>query len=184
MPGRVICLCGDEAMYDAIQDQPEIEYLSGRPYAKVSPKRVHAMVQAAALLILQRCAGSRGAVGPEWRFQLSAGTSLVPDVAFVSYERLRALSEEQSEEPPFAPDIAIEVRSPSHRSALAQDKIRRYLAHGAQVVLDVDPATREVHAWTAAGEHAYCSGDRFTSGAFPWLQFEIAELFAKIEIPR
>lgn len=167
-----------------LQDLPEIEYLSGRAVRKVSPKRIHAIVQVASSVILKRCAGHRGAVGTEWRFHLRPGTSLVPDVAFVSFERLRVLTDEQADEPPFAPDVAVEVRSPSRRPALAEEKIRYYLAHGSKLVLDVDPAERVIHAHGVDGVRTFSGGERFAFDAVSWLQFDVDELFANIEIPR
>lgn len=171
-------------MRTVLQDLPEIEYVSGRPFRKVSPKRIHAIVQVACSVIVKRCAGRRGAVGTEWRFHLRPGTSLVPDVAFVSFERLRTLTDEQADEPPFAPDIAVEVRSPSRRPAVAEEKVRHYLAHGSKLVLDVDPAERAVHAHSADGMRTFSSGEGFASELVSWLQFDVDELFANIDIPR
>lgn len=167
-----------------LQDLPEIEYVSGRAFRKVSPKRIHAIVQVACSVMLKRCAGRRGAVGTEWRFHLRSGTSLVPDVAFVSFERLRVLTDEQADEPPFAPDVAVEVRSPSRRPAVAEEKVRHYLTHGSKLVLDVDPAERAVHAHSAEGVRTFITGDAFACKAVSWLRFDIDELFANIDIPR
>lgn len=169
----------------AFKDYPEIEYLNGRPHPKVSPKRTHALVQFALALVLRRCGGAIGNVATEWRFKLSGDTELVPDVAFVSFDRLRALTDEEAEEPPFAPDIAIEVRSPSRRPAYDVSKIREYLSHGAKLVLDVDPKARAIHAHdSGVGRVAFHSGDRFAHDAFPWLIFEVDEVFADLKIPR
>ncbi|HLI94954.1 MAG TPA: Uma2 family endonuclease [Candidatus Baltobacteraceae bacterium] len=167
-----------------LEDLPEIEYIDGKGYRKVSPKRTHAIVQAALLGIFSRCAQQRGSVGPEWRFHLTSKTSLVPDVSFVSYERLRTLSDEEAEEPPFAPDIVAEVRSPSNRAAPLAAKTRLYLEHGALLVLDVHPKTRAIRAHTKAGVAAYRCGERFTCESVPWLVFEVDELFEKLDIPR
>ncbi len=172
-------------MADILSDKPEIEYIDGSPYPKVSPKRTHAVVQFAAATVMKRCAGERGVVGTEWRFKLARGTELVPDVAYVSYDRLRPLTHEGSEEPPFAPDVAVEVRSPSHRRALAATKISQYLSHGSELVLDVDPSDRLVYAH-APGQEAVCYrvGDRIKSAALTWLRFDAGELFEDVDIPR
>ena len=110
----------------------------------------------------------------------------MPDVAYVSYDRLRPLTDEQAEEPPFAPDVAAEVRSPSHRRGLAAKKVRQYLAHGGVLVLDVDPYARAIraHARDAAGPASYRLGERFNSESLPWLQSDVDELFVNIDIPR
>ena len=172
-------------MQHTLKDLPEIEYLSGQPYPKVSPKRTHAIVQTAAVTILRRCAIGRGNAGTEWRFKLAGDTQFVPDVAFVSFERLRPLTGELLEEPPFAPDIAIEVRSPSRRPSYERSKIQQYLEHGARLVLDVDPRERAVYAHGIDGSQAvYRARERFSHPAAPWLTFDIDELFADLEIPR
>lgn len=36
-------------MQHSLTDLPEVEYIDGQPFPKVSPKRIHAMVQAAAI---------------------------------------------------------------------------------------------------------------------------------------
>lgn len=171
-------------MRETLIDKPEIEYIGGRAYPKVSPKRTHSMVQRNLLRLIEDAAGDRGVVGPEWRFKLEPDTSLVPDIAYVSFKRLRALTDEQAEEPPFAPDVVGEVRSPSHRAGLLASKIEHYLSHGAILVLDVDPAQRMVYAHTPDETTAYKSGERFACDAVPWLRFDVEALFAGIDIPR
>lgn len=171
-----------------LDDRTETEYLDGRPYPKVSPKRVHALVQSTLATAIKRCARRRGLVGTEWRFRVGVAdgtnTSFVPDVAYVSYDRLRPLSDEEADEPPFAPDIAAEVRSPSQRLDLLARKVTRYLATGATIVLDVDPMKRTIVAHAFGETRTYEAGARFAHPALPWLDFEVAELFADIEIPR
>jgi Uma2 family endonuclease len=65
--------------------------------------------------------------------------ALVPDVAFLSYERLAYEDEEAAQIPYMAPDVAVEVLSPHDRRADVDDKIRVYLASGAHLVLMIDP---------------------------------------------
>ncbi len=176
---------GVHSMQETFSDLPEIEYLGGRPFPKVSPKRVHGLVQFAIARILRECGADRGQTVPEWRVRLSRGTELVPDVAFVSYGRLRALTDEAAEEPPFAPDIAVEVRSTSHRAGYAHDKIIAYLKYGGVLVLDIDPKKRKVHAHCADGSvRTYGPGESFTHDAVLWLRFNVDSLFEDIVIPR
>jgi len=172
-------------MAKILRDEPEIEYIGARPYQKVSPKRIHAVVQLAVAMILRRCSDGQGVVGPEWRFKLERGTELVPDVAYVSYDRIRPLTDDEVEEPPFSPDIAVEVRSPPHQPKLTEEKIRQYLSHAGTLVLDVDSFARVVYAHTNESECAvYRRGERFSSAVVPWLRFDVDELFVDIDIPR
>lgn len=164
----------------AIEDKPEVEYIGGRRFPKMSPKLAHGLVQVACCAVLSRCAQAGGATSTETRFRLAPGTTLVPDVSFVSYGRLRGLSDDDIEEPPFAPDIAIEVRSKSDRASLIRKKNELYLRYGGLLVLNVDPYTRSMTVDTAQGERQIASFDRFENAAVPWLQFDAAELFEKL----
>jgi Uma2 family endonuclease len=170
---------------EVLIDPPEIEYLDGRPYAKVSPKLSHSLVQGAFCRILHRCAGKRGRVGPELDVypgpQQLGKTKFVPDVAYVSMERLRALSAADREEPPFSPDIAVEVWSPTNDRRYLDQKIARYLATGARLVLDVNPYERTIVVHDGSAIRSYQSGEHFEHPAMPWLRFEVAEAFADLD---
>jgi len=167
-------------------DQLEIEVLRGIEIPKMSPRRRHARLQSTLLRIIEEWAGERGEVCPEWRCWISRApqdeeTSLVPDIAFVSLERLAPLGDEDAEEPPFAPDIAVEIRSPGDRERNIRTKAALYLSSGAHLVLDVDPARRVVTAFTGTGEQRYGDGDIFTHSAFPGLSFDVRDLFSSAD---
>ncbi len=170
-----------------LQDKPYIEYLDGEAYPKaMSPKARHSIVQGAAFIILRRCSAGIGIAGTEWDFRLGVvdgtQTMFVPDVAVLMLERLRSLPESEREQPPFAPDVAVEVRSPSYRPAFAAEKIVRYLRTGAVLVLDVDPVRRVVAAHSASGVRTFAESDRFMHEATPWLAFDVAELFNDLDL--
>ncbi len=167
-------------------DPPKIEYLDGRPYPKVSPQTPHGAVQGALFAILRAAGRHRGLAGTEARFYPGGArktdTSLIPDVSFVSRERLASLPEKtQRHKPPFSPDIAVEVRSPSDNLTFLRRKIDRYLATGCTVVLDVDPQSRTIETHSGAGIMRFRSGERFRHPAVPWLEFDIDEIFADLD---
>ena len=178
MSEMVLALIGDD-------EKPYAEWLGGLRFRKMSPKHRHSVVQGAFWLLLRDLGKGRGTVGTEWRFHLDANpkrrTSLVPDVAFVSYERWRPLSEDDRQEPPFAPDVAIEIRSPGDKRARIEWKIRAYLDKGSLVVFDVLPKQRRIFAHTTAGVRELGESDVFEDVAVPWLRFEVAEVFAGLE---
>ena len=165
-----------------LYDQPEIEYLDGRPRPKVSPRLTHAIVQTAAARVLGDCAGDRGVVVCELRVAPQAlgasSTEFVPDIAYIANERLAQLSAEEREKPPFSPDIAVEVRSPSDDLQYVARKITRYLATGSVLVIDVDPQRRCIEAHTREGMHPFSATESFALPAVPWLQFDVRQLFA------
>ena len=163
-------------------DPPEIELIDGRPVRKVSPKRRHARVQGTLFTELDRWGRENGyEVGTEWRFHLSSTNSYVSDIAAASVARLEALDDVAVEEPPFAPDLAVEVRSPSNRAGEIATKIARYLEFGGGLVLDVDPAKRTIVAHDRHGTTTYRAGDTFEHAAAPGLRFDVGALFAAAE---
>lgn len=171
-------------MRASVDDKPYIEYLAGRPVPKVSPKHRHAVVQLAIGNVFLRLGRERGTTGLEWRFRLAEGkrkTHLVPDLAFFSYARWRALPEEERQEPRAVPDAVVEIRSPSDRESNVQWKIREYLDGGTALVLDVLPEQRRIVAYAREGTREFGAGDVFEHPAMPWLRFEVEEVFALLE---
>jgi Uma2 family endonuclease len=163
-----------------LDEKPYREVYDGTIHEKVIPQLAHGIVAAELVMQLGHWAGQRGAVAVELRVYLSPGVTLVPDVAFISDERLAALSEEEREKPPFAPDIAVEVRSPEDREANVRRKTDLYLRHGAQLVLDVDPQERTVRASSRSGERTLVVGDTIADSALPDLRIPVAAIFASL----
>ena len=173
-------------MASVLRDRPEIEYLDGRPYPKVSPKLSHGLVQGALSRIISACAGDRGFVVPEVRFDPGAASSakkteFVPDIAYLSRERRQALSGKDREKPPLSPELAVEVRSPSDDLRYLAKKIERYLATGSVLVLDVDPKTRRIVAHAADGIVEFIANETFEHPTLPWLRFSVDMVFADLD---
>ncbi len=114
------------------ETKPETEWVRGRPLQKVSPQRTHSLLQVALAMQIGRWAERRGEIGTEWRFRVAppgeVRRPLVPDVSYVSNERLRPLTDAEIEIPPLAPDVAVEILSPDDRRIDIDDKISVYLA--------------------------------------------------------
>jgi len=81
----------------------------------------------------------------ETGFQLTQDPDTVraPDVAFVSRQRLEAVGEIEGYWP-GAPDIAVEVISPSDRYTDVEAKVVEWLEAGSQMVIVVNPRQRSV----------------------------------------
>lgn len=108
--------------------------------------------------------------GAETGFRISTNPDTVraPDVAFVRRERI-----EQTGIPdgfwPGAPDLAVEVVSPSDSYTEVQDKVLDWLAAGTRMVVVVDPGKRVVsvhraHAATLLTENDVLSGEDVVPG--------------------
>jgi hypothetical protein len=88
-------------------------------------------------------------------------------VAKVSGEQMRTLSDEDAEELPFAPTVAVEIRSPEDRERNIRTKASLYVATGALLVLDVDPARRRITAFDHRGEQTFADDATFAHEAVP-----------------
>ena len=164
------------------ETKPETEWVRGRPLQKVSPQRDHSMLQKALTIRLDRWAAGRGEVGPEWRFRVAppgeVRRPLVPDVAYVSNERLRPLSDAELQIPPLAPDVAVEILSPDDRRVDVDEKISVYLRAGSSLVIVVDPQRRVVELHDS--EHTACldESSAIEHPALPDFSCPVGELFA------
>jgi Uma2 family endonuclease len=89
----------------------------------------------------------------ETGFVLSRNPDTVraPDVAFVQASRWEQL-EDDAGFLPFAPDLAVEVISPTDTFSEVEEKAFDWLDGGARLVVIIDPAARRVHAYRAADE--------------------------------
>ena len=174
-----------QPMPETLYDPPEIEYLDGEAYPKMPPRLNHSLVQTALAALLREKARGRGVVGTELRLDPGAidhtKTEFIPDVSFISFERLREIEGEARQKPPFSPDIAVEVRSPSDNLRFLAQKIKRYLTTGSVLVLDVDPEKRCIIAHSADGARTFEVGSTFEHRAAPWLTFEVNEIFADLD---
>lgn len=164
--------------------KPAIEMVRGRWEQKMSPRRRHAILQSRFSMILSEWAGERGEVGSEWRCYIlppaEKPSSLVPDVAYFSFERMPVECGELREKPTLAPDIAVEILSPDDRRSLLDEKISIYLANGCRLVIVADPATRTVEMREPAISQSFCEPAIATCGVYPDLRIDLTMLFAKL----
>ena len=168
--------------------KPETEWILGRAVRKVSPFRTHALLQTTMCIALAQWAKGRGEVGTEWRFRIAPPGEirrpLVPDISYVSDARLDGLEGLDLELPPFAPDVAVEILSPSSRRLHLEHKIGVYLAGGGTLVIVVDPAQRSVQLHAAGGERILRGDDVLAHDALPGFALPLPELFAVLDRKR
>lgn len=107
-------------------------------------------------------------------------TVRVPDVAFVRAERAPQ-GEARKHFPRFAPDLAVEVRSPTDRMADAVAKVALYLHAGVQLVWLVDPDARTVVVFRPdASPRVLATNDILDGGdVLPGLHIPIADIFTE-----
>jgi Uma2 family endonuclease len=110
-------------------------------------------------------------------FRLSPGTVRAPDVAFVRQERLDEIKSKGFAK--GAPDLAVEIFSPSDSVPQLMRKVKQYFAAGCHTVWIVYPDARELHVLEASGsDRILKEGDSVEAPELlPGFSVPLAELF-------
>ena len=108
--------------------------------------------------------------------QRNPDTVRAPDVAFVCKEKVSSLPTSFAE---FAPDLAVEIISPTDRSGEMEQKIADYLAAGTRLVWVVYPATKTVYVYRPGRAVQRLSASETLSGedVLPGFSITISEFF-------
>jgi Uma2 family endonuclease len=167
--------------------KPALEWVNNRVVQKVSPKRKHALAQGRFVSALGAWAdaGGYGMVGTEWHFQVQPpgeiSRTLVPDLAFLSYDRMPLKELEVTDLPRIAPDVVVEIRSPEDREEDIEEKVRVYLKAGARVVFLVDTDRKLIQVRDNDGSRVVATGERLTHHALAGFSMAANTLF---DLPR
>jgi Uma2 family endonuclease len=117
-------------------------------------------------------------VGADAGFVLSVEppTVRVPDAAFVRKERLGFDAERFA---PLAPDLAVEVISPSNTMSEIHGKVLDYLDAGTRLVWVVDPGRHTVTVYRSRDEIRLITGDGEINGGdvLPGFRISVSEIF-------
>jgi Uma2 family endonuclease len=108
-------------------------------------------------------------------FALSLDTLRGPDVSFIRKERLESFNEDKPF--PGAPDLVVEVVSPSDRRSQLMKKVMQYLSAGAQEVWLVYPKLQTVWAIRERDERTFRSGDTVETPVLPGFAERVEDFF-------
>jgi Uma2 family endonuclease len=87
--------------------------------------------------------------GTDGTLKLWEGLIRLPDVAYVSWDRIPGRQIPAEPVPNIAPDLAVEVLSQSNTRREMERKRGEYFAAGVRLVWEIDPNTRTVAVYTA-----------------------------------
>jgi Uma2 family endonuclease len=118
------------------------------------------------------------AAGADGMMRLTAGLVRIPDVSFVSWERL---PDRLGPIPAMAPDLAIEVLSEANTPREMQRKLREYFEAGTRLVWYFDPKARTVTVYTAPDQFLVLDETQSLDGGdvLPGLVVPLRELFER-----
>lgn len=106
----------------------------------------------------------------------------IPDVSFISWETLPGPKIPEAQVPRLAPDIAIEVLSPSNTKREMERKRADHFTAGTLELWEVWIPNREVTIFCAnGGIHSFSDADTLTTAVLPGLKLVVAHMFAELD---
>jgi Uma2 family endonuclease len=121
--------------------------------------------------------------GEAGMMRLFPGRVRIPDVAFVSIERLPGRTAPREPIPTLSPDLAVEVLSESNTVAEIQIKLRDYFSSGTRLAWIIDPRKRTVAVYESSDQpiRTLTEKDSFDGGdVLQGFTLSVAQLFASV----
>jgi Uma2 family endonuclease len=121
-------------------------------------------------------------LGSDGMLKLAPGLIRIPDVAYLSMAKFPNGRFPKGAAAPLAPDLPVEVLSPSNTVKEMDEKLEDYFNHGARLVWYVDPDRRAIDVYTGVNAHrTYTEKEKLDGGdLLPGFELDIAELFAEL----
>ncbi len=121
--------------------------------------------------------------GADGMIRLFPGMVRIPDVAFVSWERVPGGRVPREPIPHLVPDLAVEVLSESNTGAEMTRKRHEYFEAGVRLLWLVDPDAHTVTVFTGHDQSATFGADQVLDGGtvLPGFTLSLRDLFAKLD---
>lgn len=122
---------------------------------------------------------------PDGTMRLMPGQVRIPDVAFISRERIERCANFAQPIPDLTPDLAIEVVSENNTPQEIERKVKEYFFAGTVLVWVVDPRTWTVDVYTAPDQRETIgeTGELKGEPVIPGLCLPVARIFAQAPRP-
>ena len=88
----------------------------------------------------------------------------IPDVSFISWDRIPGRESPKEPVPDLAPDLAVEVLSESNTPAEMRRKVGEYFAAGARMVWLIDPRKRTARVYSSPDRSVLVRADQSLDG--------------------
>ena len=117
-------------------------------------------------------------VGADGMMRLAAGLVRIPDVSFISWDQLPERRVPRVPIADLAPDLAVEVISPSNTAREMERKLQDFLAAGVRLVWYVHPGPQEIRVHTAERHDVLTIDQELTGGdVLPGFVLPLRQLF-------
>lgn len=120
-------------------------------------------------------------LGPDGMLRLAPGLVRIPDVSYISFDRLPNREVPRDPIAELAPDLAVEVLSRGNTRQEMERKLADYFAAGVRLVWYLDPQRREVRVFTSPEAVAVVGESQTLDGGnvLPGFSLELQRLFAE-----
>ena len=121
--------------------------------------------------------------GADGSYEMLSGLVRLPDVAFVSWDRLPGRRVPSQPIPDVVPDLAIEVLSKSNTPGEMAGKRDEYFRAGVRLVWEFDPRARTARIYSAADKYRDLAVADVLSGdpVLPEFTLPLSQLFAELD---
>jgi Uma2 family endonuclease len=192
-PERIIWLpraATEEDLVRFCEKERPVELIEGFLVEKAMGFR-ESLLAASLIMFLKNFASPRklGLVGaPDAIMRLRPGLIRLPDVSFISWDRLLETEAHTKKVAQLGPDLAVEILSEGNTRNEIEQKRRELFAAGTKLVWVIDPKTRtaEVHDDPTHPNHSILirETDVLDGGAvLPGFHLSLADLFADLDPP-
>ena len=120
--------------------------------------------------------------GADGTFQFDRHNTKVPDASYISAEKVKTVPKDAVFYP-FAPDLAVEIRSPSQSDDDMDKLAKLYLRKGSRLVWTADFEKRSFKVHRPGPKSIEVSGDDVLDGydVLPGLKIRVADIFAVLD---
>jgi Uma2 family endonuclease len=121
--------------------------------------------------------------GADAMMRLSSGLIRIPDVSFISWDRLPGRRVPRMPIPQLAPNLAVELLSEGNTRAEMDRKLREYFAAGIELVWYIDPDTHTAQVWTSLEDSVAIEEDGALDGGtvLPGFRLPLRDFFARVD---
>ncbi len=121
--------------------------------------------------------------GEAGMMRLASGLVRIPDVSFVSWDRIPGRRVPKEPIPKLGPNLAVEVLSQGNTKKEMKRKVAEYFAADAQLVWLVDPDARSVTVYSSPEQFTVLPEKNVLDGGdvLPGFALPLAQLFAELD---
>ena len=121
--------------------------------------------------------------GPDGGLELLTALVRIPDVAYISWDRVPGRKIPTEPVPRVAPNLAVEVLSQSNTPGEMAAKRQDYFAARVELVWEIDPAKRKVTVYTSLTDYTELGENGVLDGGtvLPGYKLPVCELFGELD---